>query len=90
MDGARKRLVVGVSTREGKRWREQRQFLINNLDNITGEESTSKDPFQRSVQVRVTEDVVLDEVADIKRDFAKKEGEALSLSYMINIRKPDR
>ena len=35
---------------------------------------------------RGLEDVVLEEVSDIKRDLVKKEGKALSLGYKINVR----
>ena len=31
------------------------------------------------------EDSVMDEVTDLKRDFAKKEGEAQILSYKLNV-----
>ena len=34
---------------------------------------------------KALEDVVLDEVTDLKMGFAKKEGEALAISYKMNV-----
>ena len=34
---------------------------------------------------KALEDVVLDEVIDLKTGFAKKEGEALAVSYRMNV-----
>jgi len=64
---------TGITTTEGKHWKVQREFLANYLDNITGEEH------------RNLEDVILDETTDLKMDFAKKDGEPLSISYKTNI-----
>jgi len=64
---------TGITTTEGKHWKEQRQFLIDYLAKLTGECSQS------------LEDSVMDEVTDLKRDFAKKEGEAQILSYKLNV-----
>jgi cytochrome P450 family 2 subfamily D len=62
-----------VTTTEGKHWMVQRDFLTKYLDTITG--SAHKG----------LEDVVLDEVFDLKMDLSKKEGEAVTVSYKMNI-----
>lgn len=64
---------TGITTTEGKHWKIQREFLTTYLDTLTG------------ARVKSFEDVVMDEVAEFKREFAKKEGEALSLSYKLNV-----
>merc|ERR1712123_121631 len=64
---------TGISTTEGKHWKAQREFLIGHLEHLTG------------AGPKALEDVVLDEVTDLKMGFAKKEGEALAISYKMNV-----
>jgi len=64
---------TGITTTDGKHWTEQRKFLTNHLAHLTGEGS------------RGFEDVIMDEVVELKREFAKKDGEALTLSYKLNV-----
>jgi len=64
---------TGITTTEGKHWKVQREFLTNHLEHITGSASQS------------LEDVVMDEVAELKRNFAKREGQALAISYKMNV-----
>jgi len=64
---------TGISTTEGKHWKAQREFLMEHLEHLTGTGS------------KALEDVVLDEVTDLKMGFAKKEGEALAISYKMNV-----
>jgi len=64
---------TGISTTEGKHWTVQRKFLVDYLHNLTGSGSAG------------LEDVVLDEVLDLKLEFAKKDGEAASVTYKTNI-----
>jgi len=64
---------TGITTTDGKHWTEQRKFLTNHLAHLTGEGS------------RGFEDVIMDEVVELKREFVKKEGEALTLSYKLNV-----
>jgi len=64
---------TGITTTDGKHWRDQRDFLTNHLAHLTGD------------GCRGFEDVIMDEVNDLKREFAKKEGEPLTLSYKINV-----
>jgi len=64
---------TGISTTEGKHWKEQREFLVGHIDNITGTGSKG------------LEDVVLDEVQDLKMDWTKKDGEAVAVSHKVNV-----
>jgi len=64
---------TGISTTEGKHWREQRNFLVDHVDTITG-------PGHKAL-----EEVVLDEVDDLKIDWSKKEGEAVAVSHKVNV-----
>jgi len=64
---------TGITTTEGKHWKVQREFLMEHLKHLTGTGS------------KALEDVVLDEVTDLKMGLAKKEGEALAISYKMNV-----
>jgi len=64
---------TGISTTEGKYWTSQREFLMSHLAHLTGP------------GVKSLEDVVMDEVEDLKTWLRKKEGEPLALSYKLNI-----
>jgi len=64
---------TGITTTEGKHWMVQRDFLTKYLDTKTG--SAHKG----------LEDVILDEVFDLKMDISKKEGEAITVTYKTNI-----
>jgi len=64
---------TGISTTEGKYWKSQREFLIQHLNHLTGP------------GVKSLEDVVMDEVQDLKLWFQKKEGEPLAVSYKLNV-----
>jgi len=64
---------TGISTTEGKYWKSQREFLLEHLEHLTGAGS------------KALEDVVMDEVVDLKFWLAKKEGEALAISYKLNV-----
>jgi len=64
---------TGITTTEGKHWKEQRGFLVEHIDNITG------------TSCKALEDNVLDEVSDMKVDWAKKDGETVAVSYKVNV-----
>lgn len=82
---------TGISTTEGKYWTSQREFLMSHLAHLTGNEHKSfpTDPFiiqnLSGPGVKSLEDVVMDEVEDLKTWLRKKEGEPLALSYKLNI-----
>ena len=80
---------TGISTTEGKHWKAQREFLINHLDHLTGLYTSGGSEFNlwpyTGAGSKALEDVVLDEVTDLKMGFAKKEGEALAISYKMNV-----
>lgn len=63
---------TGITTTEGKHWKVQREFLAGYLENMTGSNH------------RGLEDIIMDEVAEIKLYIAKREGEDLALSYQTN------
>merc|ERR1712198_71521 len=64
---------TGITTTEARHWSTQREFLMKHLESLTGPGA------------KALEDVVLDEVTDLKMGFAKKEGEALAISYKMNV-----
>ena len=82
---------TGISTTEGKYWTSQREFLMSHLAHLTGKlaQELPTDPFiirnLLGPGVKSLEDVVMDEVEDLKTWLRKKEGEPLALSYKLNI-----
>eukprot|EP00088_Acartia_fossae_P043927 TRINITY_DN4649_c0_g2_i1.p1 TRINITY_DN4649_c0_g2~~TRINITY_DN4649_c0_g2_i1.p1 ORF type:complete len:489 (+),score=168.74 TRINITY_DN4649_c0_g2_i1:31-1497(+) len=64
---------TGITTTEGAHWKSQRSFLKEYLDKIT---SSSSQGFQ---------DIMMDEVTDLKTDLNKKVDEPLAVSYKLNV-----
>jgi len=64
---------TGITTTEGKHWSNQRQFLVDYLDKVSGPNSQG---FQ---------DIMMDEVTDLKLDLTKKLSEPVTVSYKLNV-----
>ena len=64
---------TGITTTEGKHWSSQRNFLIDYLENISRSGSQG---FQ---------DIMMDEVTDLKLDLTKKLSEPIAVSYKLNV-----
>ena len=64
---------TGITTTEGAHWKSQRKFLKEYIDKVT---STSTQGFQ---------DLMMDEVNDLKTDLNKKLNEPMAVSYKLNV-----
>lgn len=64
---------TGITTTEGKHWSLQRNFLVDFLANVTG---TGQHGFQ---------EVMMDEIADLKADLGKRLCEPVAVSHKINV-----
>jgi len=64
---------TGITTTEGKHWSSQRTFLVEYLDKVTG---SNNQGFQ---------DIMMDEVSDLKLDLTKKLSEPIAVSYKLNV-----
>lgn len=64
---------TGITTTEGAHWKSQRTFLKEYIDKVT---STSTQGFQ---------DLMMDEVNDLKTDLNKKLNEPMAVSYKLNV-----
>lgn len=64
---------TGVTTTEGRHWQTQRQFLQDHLDSLTGPAS------------QALEEVVDDEVSELKQWLGRRQGEAIAPGYRLNI-----
>ena len=65
---------IGICTTEGKAWETQRNFFHDHMVELV-----------RGKGALGFQDVILDEVHDMKMDLAKKVGEAVPLSYNLNV-----
>ncbi|TRY72357.1 hypothetical protein TCAL_01006 [Tigriopus californicus] len=65
---------IGITTTEGKDWELQRNFFHNHMVELV--QGKGNLGFQ---------DLILDEVHDLKMDLAKKVGEPLPVSYRFNV-----
>jgi len=65
---------TGITTTEGKHWKIQREFLASHLLSLT-----------RGKGSQGFEEVILDEISDLKMDFSKKKNEPVAVSYKINV-----
>jgi len=64
---------TGITTTEGSHWKSQRSFLVDYLHKLAAPDSHG---FQ---------DIVMDEVSDLKQDIAKKLSEPITVSYKLNV-----
>ena len=65
---------TGITTTEGKHWTVQRQFLASHLLSLTSGKG-----------YKAFEEVVMDEVSDLKMEFGKRKNEPMAVSYKINV-----
>jgi len=65
---------TGITTTEGKHWKLQRNFLENHLDSLTS------GPGSWGFQ-----EVILDEILDLKNDLGKRKNEPVAVSYKLNV-----
>ena len=65
---------TGITTTEGKHWKIQREFLASHLQSLTGGQG-----------YKGFEEVILDEVADLKTDLGKRRNEPVAVSYKLNV-----
>jgi len=64
---------TGITTTEGAHWKSQRSFLKEYIDKVT---ASSTKGF---------EDIMMDEVTDLKTDLNKKLNEPMAVSYKLNV-----
>jgi len=65
---------TGITTTEGKHWTLQREFLASHLQSLTSGKG-----------YKGFEEVILDEVSDLKMEFSKKKNEPIAVSYKVNV-----
>jgi len=65
---------TGITTTEGKHWKIQRGFLASHLQSLTSGKG-----------YKGFEEVILDEVADLKMDLGKRKNEPVAVSYKLNV-----
>lgn len=65
---------TGITTTEGKHWTLQREFLASHLKSLTSGKG-----------YKGFEEVILDEVADLKMEFGKRKNEPVAVSYKVNV-----
>jgi len=65
---------TGITTTDGKHWNIQRTFLANYLSTLTSGAGS-----------KGFEEVILDEVADLKMDLSKRKNESVAVSYKVNV-----
>ena len=64
---------TGITTTEGSHWKNQRSFLVDYLHKVSGPEC------------RGFQDIMMDEVTDLKLDLTKKLSEPIAVSYKLNV-----
>ena len=64
---------TGITTTEGSHWSKQRNFLVDYLDKVSGP------------NVQGFQDIMMDEVTDLKLDLTKKLSEPVAVSYKLNV-----
>lgn len=65
---------TGITTTEGKHWTVQRGFLVSHITSLTSGSGS-----------KGFEEVILDEVADLRMDLGKRKSEPVAVSYKLNV-----
>ena len=65
---------TGITTTEGKHWTVQRQFLASHLLSLTSGQG-----------YKGFEEVIMDEVSDLKMELGKRKNEPVAVSYKVHV-----
>jgi len=65
---------TGITTTEGKHWNIQREFLASHLLSLTSGKG-----------YKGFEEVIMDEVSDLKMELGKRKNEPVAVSYKVNV-----